>query len=1328
MKARTHFSGFILFVSILLPAFLPAQVHAIDTTLNGVTVTWEASPLSDITRSSVYGGDNFYFQSASFSDKGDILDVTITLPKEYVQNSQWCNRIALYLPNVYGAVAETGCVWGGDPKAADLVLTAHIPVNVTTNIYFEALDFDVMTDIAGSSRGMFVHLGAAKELQVSIEFNPDKLGGPDDNPNDAFDPGDGPGCPGQQGLPNYSVNTSILNLVVQDTDYLSAGPGPQIAATRSWNTTPSHRGMFGNGWSFPYESTLKTNCYGATLNKGSGQAVHYSASLCPAGSVTLPASATPPTGVLDKLTLMPGNYWLWEEKETKWLYRYDLAGTDAQGTSTYRLTTITDRNGNAAGLTYNVTGSVATITDAGGRAASFAYDVNKHCTAMTTPDGKTATYSYDAGGNLKQSVDLLGTVISYTYDANNYMTSMKVGDKTTTFAYDLSGGWKHIASITDANGNTKSYGVTSRIVTTMTDSRGRTTSYNGDFYGRIESIVDPANITTAWTYTADGLPATAKDGNGKITTMEYDARGNLTKKTDPLGNVTTSAYDANDNILTRTNPLNQTWTYAYDGNGNHVKTTSPMGRQSANAYDAKGRLTGATDENGNTTTYTYDTFGNVKTVKDPLGNITTYGYDAFGMNRTSRTDAGGATTLYSYDNNRRLTKETHPDGTYRTYSHDACAMVASTDENGKRTALTRDKLLNITGITDPLGKITAKEYDGNNNLISLTDALNHAYINTYDPANRLTKTANPAGKTVVNGYDGAGNLTSLKDERVNTTVFGYDANNLLLTTTDPLANLVTQTRDKLGRITQLTNARGEAVGFTYDADGRMTQKSYGATVVAAYGYDAAGNQTTVTDALGVTTYSFDPLNRVTGIRYPDKTAVSFTYDKAGSIGSITYPGALVASYSHDNRDRVQSVTWDTHSVTFGYDGAGNPLSNARSNGATSTYTYDGNNRVTGIDHKKGAASFAQMNYTRDAVGNTVSETARLPVSPRAIGATTDAGYNAANQVTAWGTDTYVYDMDGNLTAATGGKTVTAAYDRQNRPTTLTINGATATCTYDGSGNRARVVTGSRTRNYHYDHTGRLLYETDGSGTVVASYLYADERLVALKEGGASYFYHFDKTGNTVAVTTAAGAVVNAYAYTPFGVLSGSSGSLYNPFTYVGEYGVMSEGNNIYFMKNRYYDAITGRFIQKDPIGRAGGQPNLYAYVGDNPVERRDPVGLGDIMGGTYDINNIKCPINMSDNTMSDQESEFVGFLGRTVANFSPLGNAVNVGQLAYSLYQALYNNGSKQEVAKNLVAMVPLIGNYFSSFTDAVETWTGKSIRIDLNVTPKLLTQERLMR
>lgn len=45
-----------------------------------------------------------------------------------------------------------------------------------------------------------------------------------------------------------------------------------------------------------------------------------------------------------------------------------------------------------------------------------------------------------------------------------------------------------------------------------------------------------------------------------------------------------------------------------------------------------------------------------------------------------------------------------------------------------------------------------------------------------------------------------------------------------------------------------------------------------------------------------------------------------------------------------------------------------------------------------------------------------------------------------------------------------------------------------------------------------------------------------------------------------------------------------------------------------YLRNRWYDPQTGRFLTQDPIGLAGGV-NLYAYAGNNPISYDDPFGL-----------------------------------------------------------------------------------------------------------------------
>jgi len=53
---------------------------------------------------------------------------------------------------------------------------------------------------------------------------------------------------------------------------------------------------------------------------------------------------------------------------------------------------------------------------------------------------------------------------------------------------------------------------------------------------------------------------------------------------------------------------------------------------------------------------------------------------------------------------------------------------------------------------------------------------------------------------------------------------------------------------------------------------------------------------------------------------------------------------------------------------------------------------------------------------------------------------------------------------------------------------------------------------------------------------------------------------------------------------------------------------------LYYYKARFYDPAIGRFLQTDPAGTQDDL-NLYAYVGNNPVNRVDPTGLAKVVVG-----------------------------------------------------------------------------------------------------------------
>ena len=103
-------------------------------------------------------------------------------------------------------------------------------------------------------------------------------------------------------------------------------------------------------------------------------------------------------------------------------------------------------------------------------------------------------------------------------------------------------------------------------------------------------------------------------------------------------------------------------------------------------------------------------------------------------------------------------------------------------------------------------------------------------------------------------------------------------------------------------------------------------------------------------------------------------------------------------------------------------------------------------------------------------------------------------------------------------------------------------------------------------------------------------------------------YHCDYRGSTVAITDASGNVTDRVSYSPYGSIVSRSGSTDTPFLFNGKYGVMTDLNGLLYMRARYYDPTTCRFLNTDPIGLAGGM-NSYVYAVGNPVSFADPTGL-----------------------------------------------------------------------------------------------------------------------
>jgi RHS repeat-associated protein len=797
---------------------------------------------------------------------------------------------------------------------------------------------------------------------------------------------------------------------------------------------------------------------------------------------------------------------------------------------------------------------LTSITDRNGNQIQILRDFNNlYATAVISPNGRSISFTYDSSNRITQAQDSAGRSVSYSYDSNG-----------------------RLKQYTDANGGVTSYAYNSQgLMYSITDPRGNVfvTNNQYDSSNRVILQTDANNATYQFSYPpGDMITTEYTDPNGYIRHMEFNSSGFLTKdilaKGLPEQQITTYTRDPNTNLVqSMTDALSRTTSYSYDEVGNTLSVTQLVGTSQPAAtsysYDPNfGQITSMTDPLEHTWNVSLDGHGNAQVVTDPLGHQTSENYNTAGQ-VISISDAMNDTTLFGYTNGD-LTSIVDPLGNKSYFFSDAVGRtIWAQDPMGSRTNLSYSTLDDLTQTMDEDGNLTKFSYDQNSNLKTVTDANGGVTSYSYDPMNRNGSRTDPLDVTETYGYDGNGNLTSHTDRRGEVTKYQYDGIN-----------------------------RRKFAGFGF------TGSSYESTI--GYSWDGGNHLTQTVDSLAGTImrqYN-DGLDDLTDEQTP-QGEVGYLYDIARRRQSMTVVGQPAVSYGWDNANRLTGITQGS-TVVLNYDNANRRINLTLPNGILLTYGYDNDSRVTSMTWTLASDAVGNLEYQYDADGRITQKTGSFAQTtlPAAVTGNT---FNAANEMTAFngtpqtydlngnltndGTNTYIWDARNHLTAIAGSSSATFAYDPLGRRDQKTINGVSTQFLYDGLNPVQELQNGAPSAN-----------TLTGLGI--------DEYFQRTDSTGAND-YLTDILGSTLDLTNTAGSIQTQYLYDPFGSSVATGGGSSNPYQFTGR---ENDGTGLYFYRARYYSATYQRFVAQDPIGFAGGDANLYGYVGNDPVIHRDETG------------------------------------------------------------------------------------------------------------------------
>jgi YD repeat-containing protein len=178
----------------------------------------------------------------------------------------------------------------------------------------------------------------------------------------------------------------------------------------------------------------------------------------------------------------------------------------------------------------------------------------------------------------------------------------------------------------------------------------------------------------------------------------------------------------------------------------------------------------------------------------------------------------------------------------------------------------------------------------------------------------LTSTSDPTDQRLITAR------LTVRDEHSDASLQSFGSSGFLQRVVKPDGSVIDYLKDGLGRLTRVRYPDGSTVEYTYDGNGNLEQ---------------------LVDQHGTTVFQYDAKGRLAAVYYPGLNPIRYAHDKSGNLELLTYPDGNEVQYKHDSDGRMTRIESALGVASYTYDPVtGTLATQALPNGCTTSFTYD----------------------------------------------------------------------------------------------------------------------------------------------------------------------------------------------------------------------------------------------------------------------------------------------------------------------------------------------------------------------------------------------------